>query len=219
LADYDIVRGTATHFADWVFRKNNPNYQNAEHSSVVVNRKKLGQYAHVQIDRIASHLNANNLATGISSNWKLVYADACTDMEARTFFASRLLVDGKPMRCRPDVVFRDEEKGIVVILERKTTTWEDSHVPPDAWPNVCAQLWCYGWIDDWAANSDVILVCQYYRMRIDWTYSTAGVEIYQDEKSPWILNYEVLPAWQRSDNKLHTECLRYFSDYGGNFVH
>lgn len=147
---------------------------------------------------------------GISSrHWRLVYADPHDDT-GHTFYASRLLVDGQPMRCRPDVVLRNTATGLVIVVERKVTGWQDSDVPEDAWPNVRAQLWCYGWIDDWLAAPDVILVCQFHRRRLHGRR--------QDRQAPWIWNWEKRPGWRRSDAAFHSECLGYFIEYGGSFL-
>ena len=149
------------------------------------------------------------MARGLSSTWELVYSDPHDGSNDRIFYASNLIVDGNSMRCKPDVVFRDAKSGQIVILERKVTGWKDVNIPQDAWPNVRAQLWCYGWIDEWVEASDVVLVCQFWRRRFG--------DGCQDGRNPWILNYEVHPAWRRSDNDFNSECFSYFSNYGGQF--
>jgi hypothetical protein len=204
-------RGTATHFADWVFRKTNPNYQRVEYASTIADRLALGQFAHEQIENLKFWMKRISAAArDVSSDWGLVYSDPHDGSDTRVFYSSRLIVDDKPMRCRPDVVFRDMTTGLIIVVERKVTGWGDNQIPDDAWPNVRAQLWCYGWIDDWVNVPDVILVCQFLRRHF--------VYGHQDSTSPWIWNYEVMPSWRRSDHVFHSECIRYFNDYGGQFL-
>lgn len=206
-------RSTASYFADWVFWKTNPGYRRKDSPSTIADRKALGRFAHEQIDNLQFWLKKVEAARGISTFWELVYSDPHDGSDGQVFLASILFVDGSPMRCKPDVVFRDTRSGRIVVVERKVTGHQDKFVPPNAWPNIRAQLWCYAWIDDWVDAPDVTLVCQFYQRRVNWN---SGCR--QDSRNPWILNYLVRPGWRRQDHPFHSECLKYFCEYGGQFL-
>ena len=78
-------RGTASHFADWVFQKTNPRYRRIEHVSTITDRQALGRFAHEQIESFQFWLKSIESARGISSNWKLVYADPHDGAEKHIF--------------------------------------------------------------------------------------------------------------------------------------
>ena len=59
------------------------------------------------------------------------------------------------MRGDPDLVFQNENDGGIVIVERKTSHRE---IPSDGWPNLRAQLWAYGKIDEYAGTPGITLV-------------------------------------------------------------
>jgi hypothetical protein len=189
---------------------NNLHYGGNGSALAVAERLTLGRFAHGEIDRLQAWIKSINAARGLSSNWKLVYSDPHDGSESRAFLATRLTVDGKPIRCKPDVVFRDTGTGLIVIVERKVTGWDESALPKRAWPNVRAQLWCYGWIDEWIDAPDVLMVCQFYQ--------TARFATKSGKTLGLCLIDQVRPGWRRTDRAFHDECSRYFSDYGGKLL-
>lgn len=203
-------RGTVSHFEEWVFNKTNPTYVRPDYKSELLDRQKLGRFTHSQIQLTRGWVKQVEAAKGLSSSWELVYADPHDDSDSRIFNASCLTVDGKPMRGKPDVVLRDTETGTIIIIERKVTSWEDKEIPKYAWPNIRAQLWCYSWMDDWVNASDIVLICQFWRRRIEKGRQVA--------EGAWLWNWDIRPAWRRSTAWVDSQCLQYFIEYGGKFI-
>lgn len=89
-----------------------------------------------------------------NKEWEMIYEDPLND-EGQIKLISALTVNGRPLRGRPDVVYREKSTGRILIVERKTTNHE---IPSDGWPNLRAQLWAYAKADDWVDAPEVILV-------------------------------------------------------------
>ena len=201
-------RGTVTHFSKWVFDKENPTYARSEYKSEIQDRQELGRFLHTHIQATRGWIQHIGAGKGLSSNWELVYAD--DESDRRIFTASCLLVDGKPVRGKPDVVLRDKETGTIIIIERKTTGRGEDRIPIYSWPNVWVQLWCYGFMDEWADAPDVVLACQYWKRNIE--------NMRQLTDGAWLWNWKARPGWKRSAVQFHLECLNYFLEYGGQFI-
>jgi hypothetical protein len=132
------------------------------------------------------------------SGWRVWFADN-TERPSQIFTASRLTVNGAPLKCVPDLVLVHEPSGEILIVERKTTFVSESRIPSDGWPNVQAQLWCYSWIDQFATCPRVRLIGQL------WTRSSWGaLSLCQHH-----------PAWDRTGISHEQYCERLFKDYGG----
>jgi len=207
------IRSTASHFANWVFEYTHPKYHHFRRESPIHDLQELGRATHQWIELIKQSVIRLPVACDLSSNWELVYSDPHDGTDKRLFMASCLIVDGEHMRCKPDVVFRDKQTGCVIVVERKVTVRPEEAIPPTAWPNVRAQLWAYGWIDDWVAAPEVLLVCNFYRRNLEKT----GYLLWQSRAKPWILEHKTQPSWRRTDRVFHEECLGYFKKYGGTF--
>ena len=52
-------------------------------------------------------------------------------------------------------MFKHKDTGEIVIIERKSTTRE---IPSDGWPDLRAQLWTYGHIDEFVDAKKISLV-------------------------------------------------------------
>lgn len=88
------------------------------------------------------------------SNWRLVYRDPL-DEKPSPHRISNLTISGEPMLGAPDLVYENIESKELVIVERKSS----NHVVPiDGWPNLKAQLWAYGHIDNFQSASSIRLV-------------------------------------------------------------
>ena len=88
-------------------------------------------------------------------SWRLIYSDLAEGSTGRLGILS-LEVNGKPLYGSPDYVFLNEESGEIRILEIKCT---DAPLRANGWPNLRAQLWAYGHIDDFMnRTSDIVLV-------------------------------------------------------------
>jgi hypothetical protein len=192
---------TASAFAGWVFKlSHNPTWEGCR-LQVGQERLKLGPFTLEHAVRVGKCLATARQDESLCSGWTLLYSDPLRDTPEH-FLASRLTVDGEPLRCRPDAVMRHEPTGEIVIVERKSTTRFECQIPPDSWPNIRAQLWCYSWIDDWANVASVTLIDDIWRR--NW-------------RSEWFTPPKTRRCWQRSDLVLRGECEDLFCLYGGQF--
>ena len=90
-----------------------------------------------------------------SRDWEILFRDPLT--EVNPFRISALTVGGRALYGVPDIVYRNKKSGEIMIVEIKASSAE---VPADGWPNLRAQLWCYGLIDDWRDAPKITLVAQ-----------------------------------------------------------
>ena len=206
-------QASASAFQNWVFEETIPLHKRSRDFSTlsIINRMELGRYVHEELAKDAHWLEK---ATGNSfapSEWKLIYLDH-GDLKSPNLRASDLTLNGTPLVCRPDVVLSNKNDGRILIIERKTTGRYEGSIPPFAWPNIRAQLWCYAWIDDWFDAPEVILICQFLRRRL----SMFGDSLRkQDDKNPWKLVFDSKPVWLRNDKSFFYEIARHFKKYGG----
>lgn len=192
---------TASAFADWVFHATT-SMRNRAHDSAYDYRRRellhLGKLTHRDIELFLCYRwTLDNLGRGSPKSWTLMYADP-QDNTGGHFLAGKLTVGGEPLRCRPDCVLKNHENGIVLIIERKTTFVSPGYIPPEGWPNVEVQLWCYSWIDDWLEASDVLLVGQL------WVREGSAIKLAPSHS-----------FWKRSDAEHHQRCSGWFERYGG----
>lgn len=96
--------------------------------------------------------------------WKLIFQDPLIE-RAQPFKISTLQVNGQVMWGTPDLVFRERKTGRVLIIERKAT---NASIPTDGWPNLRAQLWAYGHIDQWAEAPEVLLAGEIWGFGRSW---------------------------------------------------
>jgi hypothetical protein len=89
-----------------------------------------------------------------NKEWEVIYEDPLNG-EGQIKLISALTVNGRPLKGRPDIVYREKATGKIVVVERKATNHE---IPSDGWPNLRAQLWAYAKIDDWVNAPEVILI-------------------------------------------------------------
>lgn len=73
--------------------------------------------------------------------WKLVHQGIHVNSDTVPFFELEgLQVRGQPLRASPDLVFRNQITGQVLVVEIKLSR---QSLPSNLWPNIWAQLWCY----------------------------------------------------------------------------
>ena len=194
---------TASAFANWVFdqtvtRKEVSLAAQALEKATWEKRLALGVATHQDIELFRMHCwTQSHLGRVAQSEWKLFFADNQSRAN-RPFIASRLKVDGVPVRCIPDVVVHHQADNTFVIIERKTTTVPEPFIPPQGWPNVEAQLWCYSWMDEFRSASKVILVSQV------WQRTRGGLSLCHEHAH-----------WQRGNPLHETRCEGWFKRYGG----
>ena len=124
-------------------------------------------------------------------HWELIFRDPLTTVEP--FRISSLTVNGSPMYGVPDIVYRNRKTGEIKIVEIKATHAE---VPPDGWPNLRAQLWCYSQIDQWADAPKISLVGQIW--------------------SPRATELRRTLVWNKADISFNRPCRELFDCYVGN---
>ena len=190
----------ASSFAQWVFRESRYTYDSNSLSEQ--KHKQQGRAAHLAIDNFfRMDWARNNLESDSSSDWIIEHTEA--DGRAGRYFEARsLLINNKPLNCSPDLILRHKEKSQVVIIERKTTFVPSPRIPPNGWPNVQAQLWCYSWMDLLLDVEEVILVGQLWHHIGGEAFSMCDTH----------------PMWKRDDKEFNEKCLSWFKLYGGKFI-
>jgi hypothetical protein len=197
-------RPTASAFANWVFdqtvtRKEGTCSAQALERATWKKRLALGVATHQDIELFRMHCwTQAHLKNVAHSEWKLFFADN-QSRSNRPFIASRLKVDGVPVRCIPDVVVHRPIDSTFIIIERKTTTVPEPFIPAQGWPNVEAQLWCYSWMDDFRSAARVILVSQI------WQRTRGGLSLCHEHA-----------YWQRGSDVHEKRCEAWFRRYGGS---
>jgi len=131
-----------------------------------------------------------------NKGWDLVFKDPLNE-HASPKKISSLLVNGVPLRGIPDLVFREKATGRILIIERKAS---NRTIPIDGWPNLKAQLWAYGMVDDWIEAKDVVLPAEI------WGFDSSG---------PYLR--ETL-RWARSDPEFQHDNRELFAAYGGTMI-
>lgn len=198
------AKARASDFSNWVYRashgnlKSDPKYESYEQQ-----RKDLGRWDEKVINQMiqgrAFHKFSKN-PEAKRSPWKSYFID---DGYGRKIFkASKLTYKNEVVKCVPDVVLYNESENTYLIIERKTTRVPEEKIPEQSWPNIEAQLWCYGQIDEFEDAEEVFLSGEIWR--------GAGLKSgYQRH-----LN---LPYWKRGNIAYHNKCLRWFKKFGGQF--
>lgn len=115
--------------------------------------------------------------------WRLLFRDPLTRVDP--FPISKLGINGCPLFGIPDIVYENTKTGEVLIVEIKAS---DRDIPTDGWPNLRAQLWCYGQIDRWVDAPKVTLVSQV------WTQLGGKLSLRKTLR------------WDREDERLNREC-------------
>lgn len=160
---------------------------------------KLGEISHREIELFLQHRWTREfLGPRANAEWSLLYADNQNGPD-RLFHASSIVVDGSPIRCRPDVVLECAATNSLIIIERKTTYLPEPMIPSDGWPNVEAQLWCYSWIDEFRPFDEILLVGQLWRR----------------ERGALVLFHRHNP-WRRGEIAHERRCTLWFGAYGGS---
>lgn len=76
------------------------------------------------------------------------------DSKEPPFKITGLTVNGRPLLAKPDFILRDTRDRIIVIEIKGS----DKTIPIDGWPDLRAQLWAYGQIDELRNASAVLLI-------------------------------------------------------------
>lgn len=129
------------------------------------------------------------------SGWELEFSDNGENTEP--YIISSLHLDGIPLRAKPDRVLRQRSTGNRLIVEIKTTrTYKP--IPRFGWPNLKAQLWCYGLIDAFRDAPKVLLTGEILDFSARRLY--------------------LISTWDSDDPAVHAECGELFTLFGGTYV-
>jgi hypothetical protein len=104
-------------------------------------------------------------------------------------------------------VLEHRKTGDIMIIERKVTSVPVEQIPALGWPNLKAQLWCYGWIDDWRDAPNILLVGQLWGA----TPTRRGYAFcnYKFARLP------IYPVWCYRDPEFQLHGAELFQLYGG----
>lgn len=189
-------------FAQWVYLNSIP--QRETKPKTGENQRDLmalGEFSHQKIEYFLQHKwMKERLCQSAPSDWKLFFVDN-EERRRSPFVGSRLRVNGEALRCYPDLVLRNENENLFLIVERKTTYIREQYIPKTGWPNVEAQLWCYSWIDEFLDADDVLLIGQLWLRK--------GVT------RPSLSLMHTHSMWKRSDKDHEARCRLWFEKYGG----
>ncbi len=178
---------TVSGFANWVLRLYKPT--RARHA---LEAGIIGEHA-VLDRREKIHRAKVEIPRWENQGWRLIH-DGIRGSFDKIFQIPSLTIDGIPLRGVPDLVFRERKSDRILIVELKVTS---ADLPSDGWPNLRAQLWAYGHIQDWTRASEILL---------------AG-EVWSNETSPPLRRKTYF--WRSSDCRLNEECAELFLAYGG----
>ena len=135
-------QATASAFSQWVyslygnaFGDNEDRERGKEVEQVILDRRRK---AACSIDE--------EFLSSTGSDWKLIHNGLHLDdvNETRFLEISHLRVNGEPIRASPDLLYKNDIKSEVVIVEIKHSRLP---ITTNLWPNVWAQLWCYAQLE------------------------------------------------------------------------
>lgn len=137
---------TVTDFVDWVFRLYVPerHYENLLH----------GQ-------RIEREVARRQVPIPTHSGWKLE-SNGMSNGDSKIYEISQLTINGKRLRGKPDLVFREKRTRRVLIVEVKAS---EADIPSNGWPNLRAQLWAYAKIDAFQDAPEISAVAEVWGFR------------------------------------------------------
>ncbi|MDE4125199.1 ribonuclease E inhibitor RraB [Phaeobacter gallaeciensis] len=114
------------------------------------------------------------------SDWRLQFNGLHMAQGIRPNFYTikDLRVRGEPLRVLPDLVYRNNRTGEVIIVEIKHSQMD---IPSNLWPNIWGQLWCYAQIEEFRDAPKVTVVGEvwgdqwYSRGQVRYVYLRASV--------------------------------------------
>jgi len=149
---------TVSDFAGWVY-----DLYNTSRDRDALTRGKQGE--------LKVHLRKKRIPRlGHGSGWRPLYIDPL-DGKPEALEISLLTVHGRSLYGAPDYVFKNDATGTVLIVEVKVS---DRELWSNGWPNLRAQLWAYGHIDQFMNDTkNTVLVGEV------WTDTGARVSLHQ----------------------------------------
>jgi hypothetical protein len=177
-SDHRIRGNRVSDFSSWVFKLCFPRRRMNKESLQI---GKETEERLLQRNRARRFLNLPEPMPQ-SRHWELVFRDPLK--EVNPFKISALKVNGHALFGVPDIVYRNQKTGEVMIVEIKAST---APVPSGGWPNLRAQLWCYAQIDQWRDAPKITLVGQVWapgatRLRKTLIWDNASMNFQQEAR-------------------------------------
>lgn len=139
-----------TDFANWLYEL----YTKAPNPESIARGIALEPL--VEKKRLASAKFRENYS---HSQWKLLYRGMGENPDPALKISS-LRVNEDCLWGRPDLVFKHQKKGDILILEIKIS---NASLPDEGWPNLRGQLWAYSHADEFADAPRVFLAGEVWR--------------------------------------------------------
>lgn len=143
----------ASSFAQWLYSL----YADAYGSETDREEGKAAE-EHILAARRSAYVTTDPKAMQTDfSDWRLMHNGLGSSRNniPRFFTIDDLKVRGEPLRAAPDLLYRNQKSGEVLIVEIKNSRMT---IPCNLWPNIWGQLWCYAQIDQVRAASKVTVV-------------------------------------------------------------
>lgn len=139
------IGNNVTDFSDWVF-------------SLYIRRNEFsqieGKLGEIEREALISERIKKRLNIPEWNDWELKYRDTL-DGKSKVFIISNLLINSKPLRGKPDLIFRNKTSGEILIIDIKISNYP---IPNNGWPNLKAQLWAYSHIDEYRLATNITLI-------------------------------------------------------------
>ena len=205
-------KGNVTDFSEWVWAKTDEKFQEKlfyrHHPElkpdIAKNTEKeflfKSAYSKMQHSKVSFHkkfLDENINIDYNPTDWILEYKDDHQGVSAKILYSSKLFVDDNPLRGCPDIVFKNDNSGKLIIIETKITWVPFEFLKKEVYPNVRAQLWAYSWMNPWKEIKDdnIFLIANFWDVSLEKVFSSK--------------------IWKRSDPDLNQDCEGWFKEYGG----
>ncbi|GJH18461.1 hypothetical protein CBA19CS22_17985 [Caballeronia novacaledonica] len=137
----DRPEPTASAFAQWLYSL----YGRATGDEEDRERGKAMEPAILERRRATFALADNDFLSRNGYDWRLIHNGLHVSDDDRPTYSSinGLWVNGQALRVSPDLAYRNERTGDVIIVEIKFSRMA---IPTNLWPNIWGQLWCYAQI-------------------------------------------------------------------------
>lgn len=159
---------TVTNFCKWIYSFYSPPPRLAQ--------LEEGKKVEITVDTFFLRRNLN---VYIERGWSVCYRDTF-DNSIDSLKIDALRIKGSALYGKPDIVFKHEDSGDIIIVERKAS---QSTMPSDSWPNVRAQLWCYSKANVFLNAPNIMLVAEAWRQSKNGAIAPNGVVTWNSQDS------------------------------------
>lgn len=144
---------TASSFAQWIYSL----YANALGSSQDRDEGKAAE-EHILAARRTAYISTDgSVLLKAFPEWQLIHngMNEAQGTQSTFFTVSDLKVGGHPLRALPDLIYRNQRSGAIIIVEIKHSRME---IPNNLWPNVWGQLWCYSQLEQFRSAPKLTVI-------------------------------------------------------------